>query len=492
MAFTVSELLSVETFDAVKQKFLSKLQSAKDALGNAVNLPITDWYSGGIARTFLELLVDGVWDATAALIPTIVKSGLIDFAEGDWLDLVGEQLYQVTRRVASHTTGTIRLTCAGGAGPYTINPGQLWFVGAGGNRYNNTTGGVLASGGTLDVTVKSESPNHSVATSSTDTAPLVNYTDASATITQFSPSLPGVTCTNPAPTFSAVSKIGTSTGTVTPSGTPSGGSHRVTVRIDSQGQVGVATWSYSVDGGAFVSAGTAAAAVVGFGITVTLANGSVNPSFYATDRFLFDAPGTWIITQGTDKETDPAYRTRCKARWPSLGALPTVDAYDLMVRLASDQVTQTLVASDPTVNNKVLIYIAGQGGALPSPVIATAQAYVDPRVGLTDYPVVGTPANRALNLAGATVLVKSAYKTAAQLGAQAAISSYFSSAGINPTIRLAELVELIMDQEGVVDITGLTINGVAANLVLPVTPGAFEVPAWAEVLATVLAWQETA
>jgi uncharacterized phage protein gp47/JayE len=47
-----------------------------------------------------------------------------------------------------------------------------------------------------------------------------------------------------------------------------------------------------------------------------------------------------------------------------------------------------------------------------------------------------------------------------------ALQNYTNGAGINGTLRVSTVVELVMLITGVIDISGVTINGVAANLTL--------------------------
>jgi hypothetical protein len=477
---TLTELLLAPTIDAVMSKMLGVFQAAGS--------PVTDWVSGGSERTRVKAFATALKDLAADLIPLIVGGGFIDYAAGKWLQLLAEQLYNLPYVKATYTVGTIRLACAPTAGPHTLTVGQLIFKFPSGNRYNLSAlpnGSVLASGGTLDVTVTSESPNQS--------ALGLNFIDPTgSTITMVKP-LTGVTATNPGPSYSAVTQLGTGTGTITPSGTPSG-SHQVVIRIDTDGQAGAASWSYSVDGGGFISAGAVSSLsnIGGLGINVTLANGSTSPSFLTNDLYSFTTPGTWITTQGRDEESDTALRTRSKNRWPSLNSYgassPTLGFYDLLVRESSTQITQTRVQTDGTINNLVWIVVAGQGGVLPPAVVSDADAWVKKRVPLTDFPKVISPSIRTVTLAGAVVVEREKEATA-KAAAEAAVRTYINTTvGINGTVRLAEIVDALMTVDGIVDVTGLQINGLAANLSLPVVVGAFELPSWTQAIATALTW----
>jgi hypothetical protein len=240
----LQQLLPAVTLDQIRANLLSTLQSYPTN-----PLPTTDWQVGAVERSIVELDAIALQTFVTNLIPVIASGGFVDLANALWLPLLALEMYLLTQNAATYTQGNITLTCSASAGPYTITPGTLWFIAASGNRYQNLTGGTLPTGGTLVISVQSESVNHSVASSPNDIAPLVNYVDAVGTITTLGTQLAGVTCNNPAPTFGTTILSGSSSGTVTPSGTPTG-PHTIIARIDTAGQTGLASWSYSLDGSA--------------------------------------------------------------------------------------------------------------------------------------------------------------------------------------------------------------------------------------------------
>ncbi len=162
-----------------------------------------------------------------------------------------------------------------------------------------------------------------------------------------------------------------------------------------------------------------------------------------------------------------------------------------MARQASTQVTQTKVITDGNINNKVNICIAGQAGVLPAGVVSAVQAYINARVGQTDYPVVSSPNVRAITLGGATVKATASTMAAAQAQLQASLQTYFNTVGINGLIKHGFIIDLIENTPGIVDVTDtlLTINGVAASLQLPISPGMLEIAQWTQQIASALTWQ---
>lgn len=151
---TLADLLTPRTRTQWRTLLLTELSGA----GFAVSLAPTNDHR----RNLVELVAAGLAkvDETVA---KIANGAYLSLATGDWLSLRATAGFDVTPKVATQTRGTVRLTCAVTAGPYTIAAGDVWVGRAASGatparRYQNTSGGALASGGTLDVTVVAESP----------------------------------------------------------------------------------------------------------------------------------------------------------------------------------------------------------------------------------------------------------------------------------------------------------------------------------------------
>lgn len=182
MALTLTELTAGQTLDEVRQ-------DALDALAGA-GFPVTSWRSGDVARTLVEVDALALYELarSGGVISQIAAGGLLSTAAGDWLTLLAREVYALPRNPAVATVGTVRLTCAADAGPYSIAPGQLWFASSAGLRFNSANPGTvtLPSGGTLDIPVRAEASGQA-------------YNVANGTITNLLTSLAGVTCNNPDP-----------------------------------------------------------------------------------------------------------------------------------------------------------------------------------------------------------------------------------------------------------------------------------------------------
>lgn len=523
MALTFDDLVTPptqsEAFDGV---IVPELQARE--------IPTTDWGAGDPVRVMALVMARLHAEGRGAL-ATLAAAGFEDYAFGvtdppggieipdSWATLIAKQRYNLDRIAATYTTRTIRFTnaTASAHGPYSKGDLVVEFADYEGpdNRYVLDEDGVTIAAGpgvSTDLVFRSEY--------TINAAEGYAYNHASGTTVRLvTASLPGVTATNPAGTFTATALAGTSEGTVTPSGVPAGlaATSSWEVNITATGQAAACSWRYRYRD----SAGTlsvwapvvasATAAPGGTGITITLANdsGGVNPSFIAGDTFRFSTPGTDVVTAGRDQETRQALGIRCRGIWPSLSfaknadgdALPrsvTRAAYDTLVRSASDQVVHTLIETDATINGRVNVYVAGQGSALAPATLTALQSFMDSVSDLTDYVVVDSPTKRAITIGpGVTVYVAAGMLATAQAEMQDRLDAYFTGTdtgnpiGLNPRIDRAYLIELIRGTRGVTrtdaDIT-LTINGAATDLQLPIAPGAVELATWAQSVASVFVW----
>lgn len=435
-----------------------QLYTAALQILQANGFPTQSWETGGVERSRLMAFTTLMADFVNNYVPGYVGGGFTGYATGGWMDLLMGQIYNLTRNPAVNTIGTITLTSASGVASQTYAPGKLIAVfGATGNRYLNTASVTIPAGpGSVTASFQAEFGGASY-----------NDPSSSGNITLVTP-IPGVTLTNPAGTFTAITHTGSGTGTITPSGSPAA-PHSVIINITSTSSGLPVTGSYQLDGAPAVAFGPVTSQTIGFsGITVTFSAGGSGTSFVNGDSYSFQSPGTWVTQQGANVETDAAGGTRCTNRWSSLSAIPTSSLYDLLARSTPGvgaQVTNVTVVPDATVNNKVNIIVSGPGGVLPSPTINSIQNFIKPYARGCDRPVVQSPTTQAITIA-ATVTVPVAQLAAAQTAHAVALSNYLATAGVNPTLRLAAITDLIMNVPGVVDCTGVTINGAAANLTL--------------------------
>lgn len=450
MATSLATLLTTQTQSQIFQIMLGVYQ--------ANGFPVQSWQPGGVERTRLMAFSAALADVSGNYIPAAAGGGFLDYANTAWLRLTAQELYNIIYNAAGFTQGTITATVASGSGPYSYTAGSLIAIfAASGNRYLVQGSGTIAAG-----------PGSTVLNFQAEFAG-AKYNDQSnsGALSLVTP-LPGVTLTNPANPFSSVAHIGAGTGTVTPGGSPTQ-PHQVIVQIAATSASAPVAWSYSLDGAPYVVHGAGNEPnLAGTGISITFANGASGTSFVIGDTYTFQNPGSWIAVQGNDDESNIALAQRCRNRWGSLSPIPTNSLYQLMATSTpgvGGQVTQVITLPDSVVNNQVNIVVAGPAGVLPPATVAAIQNYINPRVPITDKPVVVSPTTLNVTLAG-TITVSASQLSAAQGAIQTAMTNYINAVGINGTIRISAIVELIMQVSGVVDVSGVTINAGSANLVL--------------------------
>lgn len=501
---TLAELVRIPTQDeALDQDVLPELTSS--------GVRVTDWVIGGLYRSMAKV-VSRLWVLARTIVAAVAAGGFEDWAFGfsqppggidvtGWAPLIAKQRYGVDRIEASFTRRTITLTNST-ATPYgPLQPGRIILAFPSGNRYVLDETITIPASGAVAATFRSEFAS--------DSTSGLSYNDPSgSTIAFVTASYPGVTATNPAPSYTPVAQAGSGVGTVTPSGTPSG-THSVAVRIDASGTIAGTTahWSTRLDGGSWVSRGTASSASLGSGITVTLADAGGAPAFLQETYYFFQTPGSDVVAVGRDVETPQELGARCRGLWPSLAfakdsagnwipTSPTISAYEALARSASDQVKVVLVETDGEINNQVNLVVAGQGAPLPTSVLQTLALFFKAFRMITDLPVVSTSTQRAITLAGATITCTSSQLAAAQAALTSSLQRYLGGVdprkalSVNGRIDHAYIVGIIINTPGVTKFTdsSLTINGVVGDLQLPVTPGAYEQASWTQTITTAFTW----
>lgn len=472
MAITLAQLLATPTAAQVRDRVFARL--------NVAGFPISDFYPGSAGRSLLEVITSAINDEVAVLVPAIAAGSSIDLASGLWLDWKAEQQYGLERSKATYTFQMVTLADTAGAGPYSFSAGDVVVMSTAGRRYILDESGTLPKNLSVALRFKAESPG-------------AIYAEPAGAITRLVTSYPGVAVLNTAPDFSAVVHLGPGTGTITPSIKPST-PRAYTIRIDTTGQAGAATFSVSTDGGAFSPGGTIpvspAYATLTGGTRVTFTNG-VNPSFIAGDTYVFSSPGTPIVTQGRDEETDAELRERIRSQLPGSAEVATVEVYERWVKAASAEVTKVRVTPSQTVSGGVDVRIAGDVNPLSGATVTIVQNYVNARAPVGDRPVVAAASAAEITAQG-TVLVRPDQIALVQEEAQAAWNRHVADLPLGATVRAAELVEALMDA-GAVDVSGILIKavGLSGFVASYKLPGTSVAAVSATPLSSLLVWAPT-
>lgn len=316
---------------------------------NVSSFQPTSWQPGSTGLTLLETDAQ-VTEDVYTLARVFAGGGLLDYAEDDWLDLLGENLYNLLRLQGSFTKGALLLIDTTGAGPFVQAAGSLYARSASGLLYFNESALTIPQSGSVSATFKAEQVGQ-------------RYNVGNGTIRTLSTPLAGVSVNNPDP-----------------------------------------------------------------------------------------GSGTWVTTQGADVESDALYRSRCKARWGTLGTGPTAEVYDLWARTASTEVTRTTVRPSPTVPGEVEVFLAGPSGPVSGGAETDVDDYIQPRVALTNTVLVDSATAHAVTVT-ATVYVRAGFEAQAAIECAANLDALFTALPVGGTLYLSNLIEELSLPAGVRNVT---------------------------------------
>ncbi len=185
---------------------------------------------------------------------------------------------------------------------------------------------------------------------------------------------------------------------------------------------------------------------------------------------------TWLTTQGTDEEPDAALKTRCRARWATVGLQKTRDAY-LYLAVTAPGVTTPVTRiyvddANPRGAGTVDVWIAGAAGPLSTADESLVRAYVLARKSPASDVAVANAVTVTVNVTAD--LYYGAAFTGAPAQAQAAVTALINATPVGGTLYWSAIVEALMAPDGVFK-TVLTAPGadlaLAANQVA--VPGSF-------------------
>jgi len=503
--YTFEDLSTPEGQAEIRQRILDQL--------TADGQPTASWApssAGGVENLRLDMVSGGVAFFIAQRIANMVNGRLLPLAtdsaeNGYWLTYLGKRFYKLTKRAATFTIQNIQLTAAASASAQNFADGDLWVASAAtGNKYRLTLpAGVtipLVPGGTANAPFQAENAGS-------------RYSDSAGTIRTMVTAKAGITCNNVRPAdFTTATIRGTSSGNVIgffedPDAPPAYNSVRF--RIDSDGDIGTAMFSYSIDGGTTWNAGGPIPDGLNIlpgipGSEIGFSNGT-SPSFVTGSIFTLRVNDNFL-QRGADAETDEAFRARCSNRHPARSLIPLKAHIDLWAHEASPEVNKIASDADPNTPGGILVTIASQTGpATPAAQIA-AETYILQRL----WGFRGVPAPTSPTVAGssspeesaqvssalafsvktqATVTVPRDQLAAVKAGADAAWNAYLASLPLGGQ-RLAfvemERFYTILGDLGAVDVQGLLLNGVAADLTIPTGQVAVPLAGWT--LAGKLSW----
>jgi phage-related baseplate assembly protein len=151
---------------------------------------------------------------------------------------------------------------------------------------------------------------------------------------------------------------------------------------------------------------------------------------------------TEILEAAIDKESDAAYRARCRLRWGELGFGATRAAYESWALSSTPSITKVRVLdNNPRGQGTVDVVVWGEGG-LGSGAVAAADAYIQQRKPVTANVQVyaATQVNIAIT---ATIRLKAGFLTQVQAEVASRLAAFQQSLPIGAIVYRSALVEAL-------------------------------------------------
>lgn len=178
--------MAVSLATLILQETKANIYAAALSVAVAIGLPVSTWQPGDPTRS-LYFIESEKLSTLEVIVVNFIKSGFLDHATGDWLEVLADQVFNVVVPDATQATTDVVLTNTGGGFYPGIEAGDLTFQNSTtGKTYTNTTGGTLASGPgtTLTVSVIADEAGS-------------DSSAAAGEIDELVTTLLGVECTNP-------------------------------------------------------------------------------------------------------------------------------------------------------------------------------------------------------------------------------------------------------------------------------------------------------
>lgn len=126
-------------------------------VARALGVPVDTWRAGDPTKAGYYYIGETLGSVEDAVVE-FIRGGYLDYAEGDWLTVVADQVYNVQRPEATYATPGLVLANSSGF-VYDFDAGDLTArASSTGKTYHSTSGGTLSSGGTLAVQFVADEP----------------------------------------------------------------------------------------------------------------------------------------------------------------------------------------------------------------------------------------------------------------------------------------------------------------------------------------------
>jgi hypothetical protein len=402
----------------------------------ALALKVSAWQKFSTGGRFLKLEAEVAEDFDLR-VASIAALGFLSTSQGEWLDLVAQEVYDEVRRDEINAQGIVRLTDDGG-GPYIIAVGELIVSDASGLfRYSNTEEVNIDLGGTANVRVVAESGG-------------LKYNLPNGAVSALVSAFPGLSVTNPS-RISPITKSPIGAAEFAIDGEPTIDSN-LHVELEDSSHL---KWSFDAGTtweGTGVSFSTTPVELGTSGVTVAAIAGE---TYLAGATYDCEIGVSWVSIAGDDKESDESLRLRCTSKWATLAFGQPDDVWYKWATEASENVNRTFVRASETVPGEIDIVVAGPLGSVSQATLDAVDEVLQPRAVMPSVIVLHNASTKSVALTG-TVFVDSAYYASASTNIATALNLATSKSPIggvlNGEFPIEILTSAIMSAPGVLDV----------------------------------------
>lgn len=386
-----------------------------------------------------------------------------------YCDILSQSFYNRFRIQGTYTTG-IAVLSNSGSSAQNIGTQTLLLQTGSGQQFTNLTGGTLpaASGGnpgTLSVIVQAVDTGGSYNNVPTY-IPSALIPGGNYLTTIVSPTLPGVSVTNPLNSSPTCIHTGTGPASIGFTGTATA-AFSVIFRIVTGGALGTSTYASSLDGGnTFINQGM----TTGSGTTINGMQVSFSAGTYVEgDTYSFST--SWITGYGADTQTSLSLATADQNQWTQLAPSSPAGTYQNWAIAASPEVVASFVTQSATIPGQVNLLLIGQNnGPVSLAAIAAVTNYILPRLGINDSVLVQSviPIIAAVTAgSGGTIQIHTAQQASVFAAVAAALFALQESIPPGGILFQSAVVAAIQNIPGVIDVVEpLWLNGSENNVQL--------------------------
>lgn len=209
----------------------------------------------------------------------------------------------------------------------------------------------------------------------------------------------------------------------------------------------------------------ATATAVEMGVLYNVVAGAIN-TVDGDFKDLVSVTNSIPTTAGVDQESDAELQARMRTSAQNQSGAGNPEDYKAWALEATGITKVKVFRADPSPGS-VTVLVAQVSGMPTAGQVADAQSKVDARASLIANNIVQAPTALPVNIAGDVVLVDGAEMSDLVTSFSQALQDYLANLAFSgEVIRYTQIFNLLLDQPLLIDVSGFTVNGASANLVV--------------------------